>query len=524
MYLVPQLRGDEKVEYLRKSRADDQLATVEEVLSKHEQMLDEWVAKDQAEGGPIPEENKFREVVSGETLESRPEMQKLLRLIESPKIKAVVCVEPQRLSRGDYEDIGRIVKLLRYTNTLVMTLSYTYDLRDERDRDMFERELKRGNEYLEYNKRIMQNGKLLAVSNGNYIGRVAPYGYNKVKYKENRRTCNTLEPHPDEAPVVKRVFELYASGVGAARICDILDAEGAKPRRSKIWAPESITHMICNEHYLGKVRWNYAPTVRRIEDGEVKKSRFTAEEYLLFEGKHPAIIDQELWDAAQAMRGKIPRKKRGLDMRNALAGIMKCKCGRAMVQKVHVDKGIKVADTRFVCGDSRGCHQGSAKVSEVMADVIKTLEETLEDCELQISQGVDNSAELHRQLVARLEKRLLELRELEVRQWDEKTKGGMPDHVFARLNAQTVADIEDTNRALCEAVDATPQHVDLKERVVTLRKTLELLRDPDAPIKEQNKMLKECIEYITYSREKSGPGRRKEENKPPIHLHYQLRF
>jgi hypothetical protein len=156
MYLIPQLRGDEKALYSRKSRADDQLATVEEVLAKHEQMLDEWVANNQAEGGRIPEENRFREVVSGETLDSRPEMQRLLRLIESPKIRAIVCVEPQRLSRGDYEDIGRLVKLLRYTNTLVMTPQYTYDLRDERDRDIFERELKRGNEFLEYTKKIIR--------------------------------------------------------------------------------------------------------------------------------------------------------------------------------------------------------------------------------------------------------------------------------------------------------------------------------------------------------------------------------
>ena len=87
---------------------------MEETLAKHEQMLDEWMERNLPNAGRIPEENRYREVVSGETLSGRPKVQELLRRIESPKYKAVLIVEPQRLSRGDLEDIGRLVKLLRY--------------------------------------------------------------------------------------------------------------------------------------------------------------------------------------------------------------------------------------------------------------------------------------------------------------------------------------------------------------------------------------------------------------------------
>lgn len=174
MWQLPPLSPENILKYLRKSRTDDPMLTVEEVLSKHEQMLDDWV-RQKFPGAPgIPEENCYREVVSGETIESRPKVQELLRQIESPKYKAILIVEPQRLSRGDLEDIGRLVKLLRYSNTIVITLQYSYDLRDERDRDMFERELKRGNEFLEYQKRVMGNGRLLSVQNGNFIGQKPP--------------------------------------------------------------------------------------------------------------------------------------------------------------------------------------------------------------------------------------------------------------------------------------------------------------------------------------------------------------
>ena len=147
------LAPEETIDYLRKSQSDDPLMSVEEVLAKHEKILDNWSEKNL--GGKTPEKLKFREIVSGETLRERPEIQKVLRLIESPKYRAIKVVEPQRLTRGDLEDIGRIMKLLKLTNTLVITPDEwggqrIYDLNDEYDWNAFEGELKKGNDYLNY--------------------------------------------------------------------------------------------------------------------------------------------------------------------------------------------------------------------------------------------------------------------------------------------------------------------------------------------------------------------------------------
>lgn len=525
MYILPDLKGVEIIKYLRKSRADDPLLTVEEVLEKHEQMLNEWMEKHLPDAGAVPEENCLREVVSGETLDSRPKMQALLRLIESPDKKAILCKEPQRLSRGDMMDIGYLVKVLRYTNTLVITLQYTYDLRDDRDRELFERELMRGNEYLEYQKRIMNDGKLLAVKNGNYIARLAPFGYKKVEYKEGKHTCRTLEPHPEEAPAVKRIFELYRSGMGSVRICEQLEKEHYLPRYGGKWSPSTVRAILKNEHYIGKVKWDQRPHVQQVEEGEIKTRRLTAEDYLVFDGKHPAIIDQETWDAVQALNGKIPKNKIDAELKNPLSGLLRCACGRMMTYKTIKRHGRVVAAPRYLCGDSRGCENGSAIAEEVLAEVSKALKDCIEDFEVRIEGGADNSAELHKQLVARLEKRLHDLRELEVKQWDEKTKGGMPDHVFARLNTQTVEEIAEVTQALCDAQGSAPQHVDLHEKVTTFKKALELLHDPDAPVKELNQLLRACIEEITYSR----PGKLQERgganrvNPAPFRLDVSLR-
>ena len=264
MWQLPPLKTDEIIIYLRKSRADDPLLTVEEVLSKHEQMLDEWVERNLPDMGRVPEENRYREVVSGETIDSRPEIQRVLTRVESPRAKAVLIVEPQRLSRGDLEDIGRMVKLLRYSNTIVITIPYTYDLRDERDRDMFERELKRGNEFLEYQKRIMNNGRLLSVQNGNYIGTRPPYGFKKVQFKEGKTTCYTLEAIPEQAAVVKLVYEMYRDGYGSHKIARHLNELGIKTQQGKKWGAESLKKMRTNEHYIGKVVWNRRRNVKTV--------------------------------------------------------------------------------------------------------------------------------------------------------------------------------------------------------------------------------------------------------------------
>jgi len=525
MWQLPKLSPDDIIKYLRKSRTDDVTLTVEEVLAKHEQMLDEWVAKNLPEGsGKIPEDNVYREVVSGETIESRPKIQEVLRRIESPRIKAILIVEPQRLSRGDLEDIGRLVKLLRYSNTIVITLQYTYDLRDERDRDMFERELKRGNEFLEYQKRILGNGRLLAVQNGNYIGQTAPYGFKKIKVKEGKRYCHTLEPHPDQAPIVKLIFEMYRDGLGITRISDKLNEMRIPAPGGKEWLRETIPQILNNTHYIGKVHWNRRSSVKRIVDGEVVVSRPRASDYLIFDGKHPAIIDLELWDAVQEKRGKIPRNKKDSNGFNPLAGVLFCECGRGMSARPYKRNGVEFAAPRFHCNQQRKCKNASCLMSDVMDKVVEVLQDAIEDFEIRIESGTDNSAEIHRQLVAQLEKRLRELQELEIAQWDEKTKGGMPAHVFERLNSQTVAEIEEVQQALCDARDSMPEPINLQDKVTNFRAALEALQNPDVPAAEQNKLIKECIERITYSRKRVGNnGHPRKGEQTPILLDFKLR-
>ena len=526
-YITEKFLADELLFYLRKSRTDDPLMTVAEVLERHEQQLDEWVERN-VEDGPVKEENRYREVGSGETIAARPRLQELLRRVESPKVKAIVVKDTSRLSRGDLEDIGYLVKILRHTNTMVITLDRgLYDLNNERDRDDFKRELMRGNEYLEYAKKVMNLGRLASVKAGNYIGSEAPYGFRKISYKEGKITCHTLEPIPEEAEVVKRIFEMYASGIGFTRIADALDAEHIPGPTGGTWNVYGFGAMLSNVHYLGKVKWFHKKVTLQVKDGEVVESRARAKDYLIFEGKHPAIISQELWDAVQDRRGKIPKNTKAKNQTNPLAGLVYCKvCGKAMVARRYNDKnGKERCAPRVLCQNRKHCRQASSRMSDVIDEIVKALEDAVEGFEVRVNSGADDSAEQHRHLIERLEKRLADLRETEVKQWAEKMERGMPEHVFKQLNDKTVHEIEEVQQTLYDARENTPEPVDLGERIVTFKAAIDAIQNPDAPVPEQNKLLKECIERIEYGRERyTEVGTPKGMKETPLRLHFDLRI
>lgn len=525
MWQLPQMSPNEILIYLRKSRTDDPLLSVGEVLAKHEQMLNEWIERNFPGGGTVPEENRYREVVSGETIDSRPKVKELLHRIESPNIRAVLIVEPQRLSRGDMEDIGRLVKILRYSETIVITLQYSYDLRDERDRDMFERELKRGNEFLEYQKRIMNNGRLLSVKNGNFIGQSAPYGYRKIQVRDGKQKYFTLEPDPETAPVVKMIFELYRDGNGMTRIADQLDALGIAPPKGQKWSGHTILGALSNKHYIGKVIWNHRASKRKIENGVVIVSRPRAAEYLEYDGKHAPIIDLPLWEAVQAKRGMIPPNKKSKNFENPIAGLLFCEnCGRAMRRSVYHDKdGNDKSAPRYVCPNQRDCGNASSSVSDVLEEVAKQLQKSIADFRIQLENGSTDTADLQKEMTARLEKRLHNLRELEIAQWDEKIKGGIPAHVFERLNQKVLADIKETEKALDQSRAKESEVSTLRENVAKFSAALEALRDTEAPAREKNGLLKSCIKRIDYSRKRiNGGHKRSSDPDSPICMKYTL--
>ena len=502
-YDFSQFKADEIIVYLRKSRSDDPLLSVEEVLARHEAILDEWAEK--YLGAKIPEENKYREVVSGETIADRPEVQKVLKLIESPKIKAVLIVEVQRLSRGDLEDAGRLIKLLRYTNTLVITPPKTYDLRDEYDRDAFERELKRGNEFLEYQKKIMNRGTLLSVSQGNYVGSIPPYGYNKVWITEGKRKCPTLAINTEQANVVRMIFHMYVNeDMGMQNIANRLNEMGITPPKAKYFSKESIKDMLINIHYTGKVKWNWRKTVTIVEDSEIVKTRPKSQigEFLVYDGKHEAIISEELFNMAQEKAGRNHRAKGTTKVVNPFATLLYCQCGRAMVYKSYKSRDDK---PRLVCRDQAHCKTGSCNYDEMIDIVVDILKQCINDFEIRIKNESGDAVKLHEKLLKTLEKKMQDLEAKELAQWEAQSNPDpsqrMPTEIFKKLNEKLLKEKEEVREAMCNARKSAPNPTDYEEKLYRFREALDALLNPEVDAQQKNRLLKACIDRIDYKRE-----------------------
>ena len=501
------LKPEEIYDYLRKSRADDPTLTIEEVLARHEAILDEWAEKNL--GAPIPEENKIREVVSGETIADRPQMQKLLKMIESPKVKAILTVEVQRLSRGDLEDCGRLIKLLRFTNTLVITPYKIYDLRDEYDRDMFERELKRGNEYLEYTKKIMSRGTLRSVSEGNYVGSVPPYGYDKTWVTEGKRKCPTLAINEEQANVVRLIFDMYVNqDMRMPSIANHLESMGVTPPKGEHWSTATIKDMLINIHYIGKVKWNWRKTVTIVEDSEIVKTRPKARigEYLIYDGRHEAIISEEVFYAAQEKQGRNHRARGTAKVRNPLASLVYCKCGRAMTLRTYKNKdGSEKCAPRLLCEGQIHCHTGSCTYEEMEQLVVDVLRNCIADFEVKLQSNQGESMKLHEKLLKSLEKKMKDIEAREIAQWEAQSHPDvsqrMPPHIFKMLNEKLLKEKEEVMEAMCNARKSMPDPIDYEEKIQRFGEALNALLDTNLDAQKKNRLLKACIERITYSRE-----------------------
>ena len=237
--------------YLRKSRQDDPTETVEEVLAKHEAQLQEWSEREL--GGRICEDNIYREIVSGESIDARHEIKKVLARIEDPTVSGVVVMEPSRLSRGNLADCSKIIDSFRFSRSVVATPYMTYDLENKMERKFFKDELLRGNDFLEYTKEILFRGRVAAVKRGCYIGNHPPFGYNKVKVGKD----HTLEVNEDQAQAVQLAFSMYVNeGATPYQIACKLNELGVKPARIDKWKKESVRVMLRNPHYAGYVAFN----------------------------------------------------------------------------------------------------------------------------------------------------------------------------------------------------------------------------------------------------------------------------
>lgn len=478
--------------YLRKSRQDDPNESVEEVLAKHEAILQEWAKREL--GHEIPEDCIYREVVSGgESIDEREEMSKVLARMEDPNVVGVLVVDPQRLTRGSLEDCGRLISTLLYTSTLVATPVMTYDMRNKMERKFFESELMRGRDYLDYTKEILLRGRIAAIKRGCYISTHVLYGYRKVVIGKD----HTLEPD-ENADVVRMIFDLYVNhDMTYYQIACKLNEMGLKPQKGEKWTKSSISWMLKNVHYDGKVCFNRVRRITTMENGErvTKSIRQAEEDVIIAEGKHQALIDHETFVKAQEkIKANIPAKV-GYPLKNPFAGILFCaSCGLAIKQHPY-----KRAEPRFECTHRPRCYK-SIRMSELEEAVCYALEHSeLPALQAKWRSGEGKSLVIQKKLLQSLEKEMENYRKQEDKQYDLLETGVYTQDKFDARNAVLRQKIEDCQNRIYQAKATMPKEVNYEEKIVALKDAIAAMKDDNKSTEQKNRLLKAIVERIEYT-------------------------
>lgn len=217
---------------------------------------------------------------------------------------------------------------------------------------------------------------------GEHNGKL-PLGYRVVPDPSNhsKKRSKAVAIVPEEAIIVRKIFELYASGRGLKSIANELNHSGYKTKKGNAFSTTAIKEILNNPFYNGKVRYN------RYENWSNKRRRGKSAEPIIADGKHEAIIHDVLWEKVQfLLQKKSFTPSRIFDGEFLLSGLIRCpKCGAAMVASRTQSKtktGEIVNRLYYSCGTFRSkgssvCSANSIRKQEAEEEVMNRLAQVL---------------------------------------------------------------------------------------------------------------------------------------------------
>ena len=488
--------------YLRKSREDVKAEErgEGETLARHRKILTDFAAR---RGFYI--ERIYEEIVSGETIRDRPQIQQLIADCYAGKYKGVLVVEISRLSRGNQGDAQTILDCLKYSNNnkglLVITPTKTYDVaHNQDDEEYMEFELFMSRrEYKMITKR-MQRGREQSVIEGNYIGSARPYGYDIVETK----TARTLKENPVEGPIVRKIFDWKVNhNLSNGKIAAKLTRQGVPTYTgAPEWHRETIKHMLTNPVYNGKVKHNARMTVKQMINGQlVNKLQDTrnTEHYMEYDGKHEGLVSEEMFNAAKKMC-KSDNTREGYELQNALAGILVCqKCQKVLHYYRHKTK--LGENPRIHHHVSQLCKVKSASYPDVMNAFTHGLKMYLEDFKMKLDNKSDIDQNEIQEQIKTLKKERKKVERILDNMFDDYENEVYTANEFVKRKAKHNARLDAIEKEIAELEATIPQKEEYEEKIVYLHEALEMLKDDTIPARIKNEYLKEFVERIEFSRE-----------------------
>lgn len=300
---------------------------------------------------------------SGKSIEGRPQFCEMLEAIKSGKdhVKYVLVFKLSRFGRNA-ADVLSSLQLMQDYGVNLICVEDGIDSSKDSGKLMISvlsavAEIERENILIQ-----TMEGRKQKAREGKWNGGFAPYGYKLVDGK--------LEVDKEEAEAIRIIFDKYIdTNMGATGVAKYLNQNGIskKPRANGTLTKFSVgfvRDVLDNPVYCGKIAFGRR-TREKISGTRNETRQVMAEDYILVNGIHEAIIDADRWEMAKEKRkqtGGRREQKYSIGRRHLLSGILKCPiCGSGMVGNVNRKKrkdGTHYKDYFYYVCKHRRIHDG----------------------------------------------------------------------------------------------------------------------------------------------------------------------
>ena len=236
----------------------------------------------------------YSDIASGTRTANRPGYQKLMRDCTKRKVDLILVKSLSRFGRDALETIRQIRRLKKMNigicieNGGLNTLNVSDSMIDQLAA-LAQAESHFRSENIKFGIRHrMRNGKTV-------LNHTQFLGYTKGP-------DGILQIVPEEAEIVRKIFDLYIQGNGVRKIKRYLEEHGIKTVTGKTeWSTSTIDRMLSNEKYVGEVRMQKT-YISDLLTGKRKKNEGQLDTYLV-KSAHEPIIDRETFELVQKMKG-----------------------------------------------------------------------------------------------------------------------------------------------------------------------------------------------------------------------------
>lgn len=405
--------------------------------------------------------------ISGMHADKREEFQRMLRDAKLGKIDMIITKEISRFARNTLDSIQYTRELLSYgvcvwfQNDGINTIDDDSEFRLTIMAGVAQDEIRKLSSRVKF-------GHAQSIKNGVVLGH-RMYGYSNNQGK--------LELVPEEADMVRMIFEDYASGISTPRIEKKLWDMGYRSLKGGKINRDVIKNIIRNPKYKGY----YCGGKVKVVDMFTKKQEFLPQsEWIMFKddgSRVPQIIDETTWEKANAYlreRGEAIKSRRtSFKNENIFTGKLFCaNDGAPYWMKQHYIRGKE--DVRWVCSykikngaascDSFGLAESELK--EVIAELINKssenidsiLEEYFEILQSSIKNIPDNKNE-----ISRLEKQIDLLKQKREKILEYNLDGKISDDEFISRNKEYVKQIKQIESHILEIQNTkSPEPVEIQ--------------------------------------------------------------